>query len=358
MQRICLSFYLAVMGLVGAGCGFLNSPENFGELQINFDFSQNNSTLAKASDLSALQVVNRVVVVMFEYTPDVQRLPDREIVRKEFRLDANRQLRATIQVPLRAGVNCFFVSVQAFDGARLLYAASDFPCFDDKNKRVVANIQLRPTAFSIVGESIGPTLNRTVTISGFAPDTSVTDIEIAADSVTVKFPVLQNRTFNNPAMLFGDKTLIRISAYSGTEFRGEVRREVTYTGRKADVLIALVWDQPIDLDLEVLVPGLQLPISVSSRGDSVDGTGRLQIDDQNGYGPEIYEWRSTRINIGPFVIRVARQRLDLQKPASGRVYFFFKEAQLTPSRRIAPFEFKTGDILLTQNDFNFTWPIQ
>ena len=185
----------------------------------------------------------------------------------------------------------------------------------------------------------------------------MTEFEIIADSVNVRFPVQRGSAFANPVMLFGNNTLVRALAYRGEEFYGEASRQVTYTGRKADVLVALVWDQAVDLDLEVQNP-LQQIISANAAGDSVGGSGRLQVSDKDGYGPEVFEWRSVRIAAGPFIIRVARQRANLLQPARGRVYVYFREGQLWESRRIFRFEFKPQDTQLVQNVFNFIWPVQ
>ena len=228
--------------------------------------------------------------------------------------------------------------------------------FDEKIKRVAAEIQLEPVAFRLLlSEIIPPTNNRLITLTGLSQDSSVTEFEIIADSVNVRFPVQRGGAFANPVMLLGNNTLVRAIAYRGGEFYGEASRQVTYTGRRADVLVALVWDQGVDLDLEVLNP-LQQIISAAAPGDSVGGSGRLQVSD-NGYGPEVYEWRSARITAGPFVVRVTRPRLN-PPPASGRVYVYFREGQLLQSRRIFHFEFKPQDTQLTQTVFNFVWPIQ
>lgn len=350
--------------LIFQSCGYLAEPEGFGEVQINLRFTNENDTAAalskKSSELS-LQAVDRVVVIVRENieSATLNRVLDRDVVRKEFRLGNDRTLKTTIEVPLQnADVNYFDLQIQAFQGLALLYSGQDFIFFDEKIKRVTAAIQLEPVAFRLfIPTTIPPTSNRLFTLTGQVQDTSVTELEIIADSVNVRFPVQRGGAFANPVMLLGNNTLVRTLAYRGQEFYGEAARQVTYTGRKADVLVALVWDQAVDLDLEILNP-LQQIISATAPGDSVGGSGRLQINDNDGYGPEVFEWRSsTRILTGPFLIRVARQRANPQ-PASGRVYVYFREGQLTQSRRIFRFEFKPQDTLLSQNVFNFTWPVQ
>jgi len=357
--------FVICWAMISQTCGYLAGPENFGEVQINLRFASDGNGAASAMLLpkqnspASLQAVDRVVVIVRENIESAaaNRLLAREVVRKEFRLGNNRTLQAVVEVPLQnSGINYFDLQIQAFQGLALLYAGQNFIVFDEKIKRVVAEIQLEPVAFRLfIPTIIPPTSNRLLTLTGQAQDTSVTEFEIIADSVNVRFPVQRGGAFANPVMLFGNNTLVRAIAYRDGEFYGEVSRQVTYTGRKADVLVALVWDQAVDLDLEVLNP-LQQIISAAAAGDSVGGSGRLQMSD-NGYGPEVYEWRSARIAAGPFLIRVARPRANLQ-PASGRVYVYFREGQLVQSRRIFRFEFKPQDTQLAQTVFNFIWPIQ
>lgn len=357
--------YLVIgSAVIFQSCGYLAEPESFGEVQISLRFTNENEAgapLSKKSSEQSLQAVDRVVIVVRENIESAasNRGIDRDVVRKEFRLGSNRTLQTTIEVPLQNGdFNYFDLQIQAFQGPALLYSGQDFIFFDEKIKRVTATIQLEPVAFRLfIPTTIPPTSNRLFTLTGQIQDTSVTELEIIADSVNVRFPVPRGGVFANPVMLLGNSTLVRTLAYRGQEFYGEATRQVTFTGRKADVLVALVWDQPVDLDLEILNP-LQQIISATAPGDSVGGSGRLQISDTDGYGPEVYEWRSTRISTGAFLIRVARQRLNLLQPASGRVYVYFREGQLTQSRRIFRFEFKPQDTLLSQNIFNFTWPVQ
>ena len=362
MKYCCLAFMGCV--LVFQSCGYLAEPDSFGEVQINLLFVNANhaaAPLPKTSSALSLQAVDRVVVIVRENieSPDLGRVLDRDVVRKEFRLGNDRALKTTIAVPLKnSDLNFFDLQIQAFDGLRLLYSGQNFIVFDEKIKRVTAQIQLEPVAFRLfIPTNLPPTNNRTFTLTGQAQDTSVTELEIIADSVSARFPVQRGGAFANSVMLLGNTTLVRALAYRGNEFLGEATRQVTYTGRKADVLVALVWDQAVDLDLEILNPRQQV-INAAAPGDSVGGSGRLQVSDGNGYGPEVYEWRSTSIPTGPFLIRVARQRLNLLQPANGRVYVYFREGQSAQSRRIFRFEFKPQDTLLSLNILNFTWPVQ
>ena len=345
-------------------CGYLAGPEGVGEVQINLRFTHEDPaavSFLKTKQPVSLQAVDRVVVIVRENIEslNVNRVLARDVVRKEFRLGNDRTLKTTIEVPLQnAGVNYFDLQIQAFQGLALLYSGQDFIFFDEKIKQVTAAIQLEPVAFRLfIPTTIPPTSNRLFTLSGQVQDSSITELEIIADSVNVRFPVQRGAAFANPVMLLGNTTTVRTLAYRGQEFYGEASRQVIFTGRKADVLVALVWDQPIDLNLEILNP-LQQIISATAPGDSVGGSGRLQINDNDGYGPEVFEWRSsTRILTGPFLIRVARPRANPQ-PASGKVYVYFREGQLTQSRRIFSFEFKPQDSQFLQNIFNFTWPVQ
>jgi len=353
MKHWCFLIVLCGFIILVQSCGFFNDPETFGELHINIRFAGDNSaattgkSLPKENSTLAPQAVDRIVVIVREYageeTPN--RLFDRVVVRKEIRLGNDRQLREVIEVPLQnAGVNYFDLRIEAFDRLALLYSGGDILFFDEKNRRVTANVLLEPTAFRLfTPANIPPVINRVITLSGQA-DTSVTDIEMIADSVDIKFPVQQGGVFSNPIMLFGDNTLVRVIAYRGMENIGETSRQVTYTGRKSDILIALVWDQPIDLNLEILNP-LQQVISAAAPGDSVNGS--LILPDANGYGPEIYEWRrNTVLQIGQFLVRVSRSRTNLLQPASGRVYVFLRERQNLPIRRILPFTFGPQELQL------------
>ena len=363
MKQRC--FFLILGTFIFQGCGYLAGPENFGEVRISLRFASGGNgavsgmMLPKENSPASVQAIDRVVVIVRENVEAsaANRPFDREVVRQEFRLGNNRAMQAVLQVPLQnAGANYFDLQIQAFQGLALLYAGQDFIMFDEKIKRVTAEILLQPVAFRLqLPEIIPPTNNRLITLTGLTQDSSVTAFEIIADSVKVRFPVQRVGAFANPVMLFGNNTLVRAIAYRGREFYGEASRQVTYTGRKADVLIALVWDQAVDLDLEVLNP-LQQIVSAAAPGDSVGGSGRLQVSD-TGYGPEVYEWRSALITAGPFLIRVARPRVNPQ-PASGRVYVYFREGQLLQSRRIFRFEFKPQDTQLVQNIFNFIWPLQ
>jgi hypothetical protein len=346
MRRLC--FFIILCGFITQSCGFFAEPETFGELIVNIRFAGGSSqALSKENSTLSPQAIDRVVIVVREYTaPVANRQLEREIIRKEFRLSNDRQLRTVIEVPLQnAGVNYFNLQIQAFQGLVPLYAGQDFISFDEKVRRVTSNILLEPVAFRLfVPATIPPSNNRFINFNGQAQDTSVTDIEIIADSVAVKFPIPKGGVFANPVMLFGDNTLVRVIAYRGAENRGETSRHVTFTGRKSDILVALVWDQPVDLNLEILNPRGQV-ISVAARGDSVDGS--LILEDANGYGPEIYEWRqNTILQRGEFVVRVSRPRVNLGQLASGRVYVFLRERQNLPVRRIFRFSFGLQDLQL------------
>jgi len=346
----------AVSGIIFQGCGFFAEPETFGRLQINIRFagdhaatrSRSSSAFAKAGITFAPQAVDRVIVIVREYsdkqTPN--RLLDREIVREEFRLGNDRQLQAVIDVPLQnAGINYFILEIKALQGLEALYFGQEFISFDEKNRRVTANIQLDPVAFRVLTPAIiPPTPNRLSALSGQAQDTTLTDFEIVADSVSVKFPARNLSVFSNAVMLFGDNTLARVIAYRGKENIGEASRQITYTGAKSDILIALAWDQPVDLDLAITNP-LQEIISAGNLGDDING--RLLQSDEDGYGPEVFEWRAnSALQRGLFVARVARSRTDLGQSRSGRAYIFLGERQNLPVRRILRFSFGPQDLQL------------
>lgn len=332
-------------------CGYLAGPEGVGEVQINLRFTHEDlaaAPLSRRNSELSLQAVDRVVVIVRENieSATLNRVLDRDVVRKEFRLGNDRTLKTTIEVPLQnAGVNFFDLQIQAFQGLALLYSGQDFIFFDEKIKQVTAAIQLEPVAFRLfIPTTIPPTSNRLFTLSGQVQDTSVTELEIIADSVNVRFPVQRGAAFANPVMLLGNTTTVRTLAYRGQEFYGEASRQVIFTGRKADVLVALVWDQPIDLNLEIQTP-LQQIISAAAIGDTVNG--RLLLPDQDGYGPEIFEWRANSIlQRGLFVVRVSRSRTNLLQPASGRVYVILGEKQNAPVRRVFRFTFGPQELQL------------
>lgn len=356
MKRLFqLLLLLAALSMFTPGCSFFTSPDEgrFGDLQINIRFAgaTNSGAAAKSGMLASPQALDRLVVIVFEYsfqdTRDNEFL-ERELLRREFRLGTERQLQTVIQVPLEnPEISCFRVVVRAFEGAVLLYSGEDpNVCFDEKNRQRQADVQLDPEAFRLQLSNNPPPLNsRFFTLTGQVRDTTITRVEIVmADTVRITLPVLGS-FFSNPVMLLGDNTLIKVSAYSGSAFRGETSRRVAFTGRKSDILIALVWDQLIDLNLEIQNP-LQQIVSAAAPGDSVGG--RLILPDGDGYGPEIYEWRvNSGLRVGQFVVRVSRQRVDLGRPASGRVHIFLRESENLPIRRSVPFVFGPQDLQLS-----------
>ncbi len=367
MKRLFLPLLLlAVLSVVTPGCSFFTSPDEgrFGDLQINIRFAgaTNSGAAAKSGMLASPQALDRLVVIVFEYSfQDMRGNGDleRELLRREFRLGAERQLQTVIQVPLEnPEISCFRVVVRAFEGALLLYSGEDpNVCFDEENRRTQAEVLLDPEAFRLqLSNDLPPINSRVFALNGQVRDTALTQIKIVmADSVTVIFPVL-GQSFSNPVMLFGSNSLIKVSAFRGNEFRGEASRRITYTGRPADVLVALVWNEPVNLDLEVQNP-LQQVISAQVPGDSVGGNGVLQITDNNGYGPEVFEWRqSTRIQSGPFSVRVVRPRIN-PPAATGKVYMLFREGQARQSIRSSSFEFKQQDTALSIDIPGFTWPV-
>ncbi len=350
---------LAALSMVTSGCSFFTSPDEgrFGDLQINIRFAgaTNSGEAAKSGMLVSPQALDRLVVTVLEYSLQNTRdkgVLERELLRREFRLGTNPQLQTVIQVPLEnVELSCFRVVVRAFEGALLLYSGEDpNVCFDVDNRRTQADVMLNPEAFRI--DALTPTIDsRVYTLNGQVQDTFVTNIEIVmADSVTVNLPV-SGPSFSNPVMLFGDNSLIKVRAYSSAVFRGQSSRQVTFAGQKSDILVALVWDQPLDLNLVIQNP-LQQIISAAAPGDSIGG--RLILSDGDGYGPEIYEWRKNSIlQSGQFAVGVARQRVDLTRSASGRVYIFLRESQNLPTRRSVPFTFGPQDLQILIDNILF-----
>lgn len=358
-MKLRFLFYIGCI-CIFQSCGYLAEPEGVGELQINLRFANEEATaLPKSNSALSLQAVDRVVVIIRENieSATLNGVLDRDVVRKEFRLGSDRTLKTTIEVPLQnADFNFFDLRIEAFQGLSLLYAGQDFILFDAKIKRVSTDIQLEPVAFRLfLPTTIPPTSNRLFTLTGQMQDTSVTELEIIADSVSVRFPVQRGSVFTNPVMLLGNTTTVRTLAYRGNEFYGEASRQVTYTGTKADILIVLAWNQVVNLDLEIINP-LQQIISPNNAGDDVNG--RLLLADNNGYGPEVFEWReNSGLLTGLFLVRVSRPRTNLLQPASGRVYVFLRERQNLLLRRIRSFVFQPQELQV--EIFNdLLWPPQ
>jgi hypothetical protein len=369
-QRLLLA--AAAVGIFIPGCSFFTGPDEadvFGELQINVRFAgadsstttgqanltQDHSLPAKAAQPTLPQAIDHVVVVILknpEYRgPDFGQMQEREILRKEIPVGADRVVRAVLQVPLEKEEqhNCFIVRILAFEQRTPLYSGQDIPCFSKEKRQATANILMQPISFRVFPlEDISLSNDRIKNFSVQVQDTALTDIVVEADSILQKLPV-QSLTqvpglFSHPVMLFGDTTLIRIKAFNKDTSRGEILRRVVYTDTaKADVLVALVWDQPVDLDLEIFNPLLpQTLISAATPGDRVDGVGLLRLNDTDGFGPEVYEWREVgRIVRGQFQFQVRRQVVNAN--ASGQLHIFLREGKITQRHRAVPFSFTPQD---------------
>lgn len=348
----------ASIGLAIQGCSFFAGPqeaESFGELQINIRFAT-----AKESLLSSPQAIDRVTIVILKHS-ELQEPGqlEREVVRKEILVGENRIVRAVLQVPLQKDeINCFIVRVLAFEQRTLLYSGEDIPCFSEGRKNLTATILMQPVTFRInfPFENITFSQNRMTNFSVQIQDSTLTDLEVTADSIRQRLPVQTVGFFNHPIMLFGDTTVIRVRALRNQEFRGEVLRRVIYAGVPADVLAALVWDQPVDLDLEIVNPLRATISAATSLGDSVNGNGVLRATDKDGFGPEVYEWRANGRPVnGLFQILVRRPPNNLA-PASGRLYVFLREKQILQRRQIINFAFTPQDTGPTKAILQLTWP--
>jgi hypothetical protein len=153
-------------------------------------------------------------------------------------------------------------------------------------------------------------------------------------------------------MLFGDETLVRVRALRNRDFVAEEKRRIIYTGPSADVLVAMVWDQAVDLDLEIFNPFQQL-VSPTAPGDSVGGSGIMQASDKDGFGPEVYEWRANnRILRGLFQMHV-RKRTNTAATVNGNVYVFLRERQIQSRPQIFPFAVAPLDSVLAMP--SVTW---
>jgi hypothetical protein len=360
MNRL-YQFLLAVWVLTAPGCSFFTSPDEarFGELEINIRFAgANNSAaaddandpqLSRAGAALAPQAITRIVVLVispgkFE-TPTNRQPQERVVVRRDFDVRGANRLQPVIQVPLEdPEENCFIVQVQAFDGATPLYFGSSGEntplCFNARNRRAAANILLEPNAFSLdLSNIIQPSGSRIVELSGYVQDTTVKAIEISMGTVVVKFPVIGFNPFSNPVLLFGDTTVLKVNALQDNgASHGVARRLMIYNGQRADMIVALVWDQPINLDLAISTPPFSQIITGDNPSDSIDVRGKIVKEDADGFGPEVYEWRNSLGLQGAF--RVSVRRTQLGGSVGGRVYVFLREGQKELQRLLPPVAFQ------------------
>jgi hypothetical protein len=353
-----LLFLAALLGLALQSCGLFTNPEDFGELRLNIHFDGNNAgtTAQKMNSPAALQQIDNVLVVIREYASNrtANQILGREVFRKAFRLDSTARLRTVIQVPLQqAEASYFDLQIDAFDGPARRYTGQQLLRFDQKHRSVTANIALRPVAFQL---NLSPTFpevtnNRLFLLRGDVQDAAVTALRIAANSVTINLPVRGLPHFENLVMLLSDTNLVRVSAFSSKDPRGEASGRVVYTGQPADVLVALVWDDAVDLDLWISNPLRRTFITPADSGDNINGVGLLRPDDKDGYGPEIYEWRANNRPVnGIFLVRVRRKS---NVAVSGRVYVFLREKQILPFS----FAFTPQDTaLIMANIPPISWP--
>lgn len=361
---------LAAIGLLMQSCSFFSNPNeagSVGELQINVRFAGTpaapveEASIARAGQAqsSPQQAIDRIVIVVFKHFEfqDHDQFPDREILRQEIPVGDNRVIRAALQVPLQNDeLNCFIVRIGAFEHTISLYSGEDVACFNEDNKSVSLTILLQPAAFRVnfPFENVTSTNNRVTNFSLQVQDAAVTDLEIMAESAMQRLPLGNLTFFNHPIIAFGDTTTVRLRAFFNQEFRGELQRRIVYTGRRADVLVVLVWDQPVDLDLEIIHPlNPRLPITPAAPGDSVGGRGLLILNDANGFGPEVYEWRDallvTQGNISINVRRLANVA------ASGRIYVMMRENLKPKDVQVIPFAFQLTDQPV-QTITQITWP--
>jgi len=366
MKRLFqLLLLLAALSMFTPGCSFFTSPDDsrFGDLQINIRFAgaTNSGAAAKSGMLASPQIIDRVVVIVRERSVN-QRTGNgplgRELIRRNFPLSADGQLRAVIQVPLEnAGANCFTVGVEVFEGLILLYSGEDPEvCFDEKNRRTQADVLLDPLALDLLNISGNdlPNFERTFTLEVMVKDSTVTDIEISSANVSIRFPVQPFTIFNNPVLLWGDTTLVHVIALRRNRSSVEAMRRIIHTDRKSDMIVALTWDQRVDLDLAITTPLLQV-ITGSNSIDSVDVQGKIVQEDPDGFGPEVYEWRNGLNLQGTFSVKVRR---PVGVAATGRVYVFLREGQKGLQQQLPPvsFQFNAQDRETEKEVIPIQWP--
>ncbi len=355
--------YCAAAILSAAGCSLFDpqAPEAFGDMQINVRFAEANGNavgpssaiLSQPNRSAPAQALDRFVIIVSEYAPQ-QEQRGREIVRREIFVDANGQARAVVRVPLREQeLNYFNVAVQAFERLNLLYAGQSFVSFAGNNKSAAVDILLQPEAFSTsLPADLSSQPNRILSSQAVARDSSVTDFSFAGNDIGVTVPVGRANQVVNSIFLWGDTTVVRVAAWQNRIFRGEVKRRLRYSGLPANILVAGVWNQPVNFDLEIVNP-LQQRISALSPGDAIDSNGLMQITDAT-FGPEVYEWRTGQIVSGPFIVNVTRPNAGVI--GNGTVYLIRREGLPQQSVDPIPFEFRLLDTQNTKQVFSFTWP--
>jgi hypothetical protein len=344
------------------GCCFFQpqEPETFGDLQINIRFAEpngkaslgNTSPLSKANWPAQTQALDRFVIAIFTYTPQLEEAGN-ELVRREVYIGEDGRVRAALRVPLRATEpdNYFLAEVQGFEQFNLIYSGSDLFQFDATTKTATVNILLQPVAF-FAAFNPQPNSARLVLGQAFASDSSLTAFDFEGNGIGVTIPVGRANQALNPILLWGDTTTVRVRAWRNSIFQGEVKQRFSYPGTPADVLAVCTWNQPVNFDLEITNPQQQT-ISETSPGDAPDASGVMQATD-NTYGPEVFEWRVGRITSGPFVFNVVRQNSAVI--GNGTVYVIRRERALLQTVDAIPFEFRPTDTQNTKQVFSFAWP--
>ena len=340
-----------ILALSMSACSFFapQEPEAFGDLELTVRFSEN-------AALNKVQAIDRVLVIITE-AESAQNLGGREIARREFLIGNDRALRAALRVPLHKNIdNCFVAEVLIFERLELLYSGQGFPCFGAGQRSASAEVILDASAF-FVSQPFAPltlTNTRLNSITIFLQDSTLTHFEIITDSVRALVSTSGRRSnvITAPAFVLGDTSTVKIRAWRNLVFKGEVNRRFVYTGRKAEVFIAMTWNSVSDFDLEIVNPAQQI-ISVNAPGDSINGT--LILPDANGFGPELFEWRENpRITQGTFTVNVRRSIGNLV--GSGKVYVYLREGQASQRLTVVPFDFRPTDTPLFKTVHSFNWP--
>ncbi len=344
-----------------SGCSLFNpqETETFADLEINVRFSETagNETLspsfrlANENRLAKAQALDRFVITVFSYTPQLEEI-GQELVRREIFVGENRRLSAALRVPLRSAEEDYFIAeVQAFQRLDLIYSGSDVFQFDATTQTATVEVFLQPVAFfaSFIPQ---PNLPRFVLGQASALDTTITAFDFEGNGIAVTVPLGRANQANNAILLWGDTTLVKARARQGTVFRGEVTSRLSYTGAAASVLIACTWNQPVNFNLEIRNP-LNQTISETLPGDVPNGSGVILLTSA-GYGPEVFEWRVGRITAGQFIVNVVRQNANAV--GSGTVYVIRREGLAEQTVETIPFEFRLIDTENTKPVFSFNWP--
>ena len=354
-------FGCALLISLASGCSLFSPQETevFGDIAVNVRFTEAEGAdsslpgdrFAKENWPAGAPALDRFVITVFSYTPQLEQAGG-ELVRRELIVGEDRRLSASVRVPLRSAEGDYFLAeVLAFQRLDLIYSGSSVFQFDPDTKSATIEVFLQPVAFfsSFIPQ---PNLPRFVLGQATALDSTISAFDFEGSGISATVPLGRANQANNAILLWGDTTVAKVRARRLGVFRGEMTGRFSYTGVRADVLIACTWNPPVDFDLEIVNPQGQT-ISATSPGDVPNGSGALIITSA-AYGPEVFEWRAGRITSGQFRVNVTRPNAGAL--GEGTVYVIRREGTAQQTIEAFPFEFQPSDTQNTRQVFSFTWP--